>query len=47
LPGTGESPAAPVFIDGIKVKTLRGDKIAEEFQIIVDEYVKNTYQVKS
>jgi len=47
LPGTGESPAAPVFVDGIKVKTLRGDKIAEEFQIIVDEYVKNTYQVKS
>jgi (E)-4-hydroxy-3-methylbut-2-enyl-diphosphate synthase len=47
LPGTGESPAAPVFVDGVKVKTLRGDKIAEEFQIIVDEYVKNTYQVKS
>jgi (E)-4-hydroxy-3-methylbut-2-enyl-diphosphate synthase len=47
LPGTGESPAAPVFVDGLKVKTLRGDRIAEEFQIIVDEYVKNTYQVKS
>jgi (E)-4-hydroxy-3-methylbut-2-enyl-diphosphate synthase len=46
LPGTGESPAAPVFVDGIKVKTLRGDKIAEEFQLIVDEYVKNTYQNK-
>jgi (E)-4-hydroxy-3-methylbut-2-enyl-diphosphate synthase len=46
LPGTGESPAAPVFVDGVKVKTLRGDKIAEEFQLIVDEYVKNTYQSK-
>ena len=46
LPGTGESPAAPVFVDGVKVKTLRGDKIAEEFQMIVDEYVKNTYQNK-
>jgi (E)-4-hydroxy-3-methylbut-2-enyl-diphosphate synthase len=47
LPGTGESPSAPVFVDGIKVKTLRGDHIAEEFQVIVDEYVKNTYQTKS
>lgn len=47
LPGTGESPAAPVFVDGLKVKTLRGDRIAEEFQVIVDEYVKNTYQTKS
>lgn len=46
LPGTGESPSAPVFVDGVKVKTLRGDKIAEEFQLIVDEYVKNTYQNK-
>ncbi len=46
LPGTGESPAAPVFVDGVKVKTLRGDKIAEEFQLIVDEYVKNTYKNK-
>ncbi|MBU3599202.1 flavodoxin-dependent (E)-4-hydroxy-3-methylbut-2-enyl-diphosphate synthase [Polynucleobacter sp. 30F-ANTBAC] len=46
LPGTGESPAAPVFVDGVKVKTLRGDNIAQEFQIIVDEYVKNTYQTK-
>ncbi|MEY3951099.1 MAG: hypothetical protein RJB21_858 [Pseudomonadota bacterium] len=46
LPGTGESPAAPVFVDGIKVKTLRGESIAEEFQVIVDEYVKNTYRAK-
>lgn len=43
LPGSGESPAAPVFIDGEKVKTLRGDRIAEEFQIIVDEYVARKY----
>jgi len=46
LPGTGESPAAPVFVDGVKVKTLRGDNMAKEFQVIVDEYVKNTYQRK-
>ncbi len=44
LPGTGESPAAPVFVDGVKVKTLRGDNIAQEFQGIVDEYVRNTYR---
>ena len=43
LPGTGESPAAPVFVDGVKVKTLRGDRIAEEFQEIVDDYVQRTY----
>ena len=46
LPGTGESPAAPVFVDGVKVKTLRGYNIAEEFQVIVDEYVKNTYRAQ-
>jgi (E)-4-hydroxy-3-methylbut-2-enyl-diphosphate synthase len=47
LPGTGEAPAAPVFVDGIKVKTLRGEHIAEEFQVIVDEYVKHHYSAKS
>ena len=46
LPGTGESPAAPVFVDGVKVKTLRGDNIAQEFQGIVDEYVKKTYRAE-
>ncbi len=46
LPGTGESPAAPVFVDGVKVKTLRGDNIAQEFQGIVDEYVKTTYRAE-
>lgn len=43
LPGTGESPAAPVFIDGEKKMTLRGEHIAEEFQAIVLDYVKTHY----
>lgn len=43
LPGTGESPAAPVFVDGEKKMTLRGERIAEEFQSIVLDYVKNRY----
>ncbi|VVD90498.1 flavodoxin-dependent (E)-4-hydroxy-3-methylbut-2-enyl-diphosphate synthase [Pandoraea terrigena] len=43
LPGSGESPAAPVFVDGEKVRTLRGDHIAEDFQQIVDDYVKTRY----
>jgi (E)-4-hydroxy-3-methylbut-2-enyl-diphosphate synthase len=43
LPGTGESPAAPVFVDGQKVATLRGERIVEEFQQIVLEYVKKNY----
>ncbi|WP_423192106.1 flavodoxin-dependent (E)-4-hydroxy-3-methylbut-2-enyl-diphosphate synthase [Cupriavidus sp. H18C2] len=43
LPGSGESPAAPVFVDGVKVKTLRGDNIAQDFQAIVDEYVRTHY----
>ncbi|MBC3861708.1 flavodoxin-dependent (E)-4-hydroxy-3-methylbut-2-enyl-diphosphate synthase [Undibacterium jejuense] len=43
LPGTGESPAAPVFIDGTKAMTLRGDRIAEEFQAIVLDYVQKRY----
>ncbi|WP_420996626.1 flavodoxin-dependent (E)-4-hydroxy-3-methylbut-2-enyl-diphosphate synthase [Cupriavidus sp. 30B13] len=43
LPGSGESPAAPVFVDGVKVKTLRGERIAEEFQAIVDDYVRSHY----
>ncbi len=44
LPGSGESPAAPVFIDGEKVATLRGDKIAEEFQAMVAKYVEEKYK---
>jgi (E)-4-hydroxy-3-methylbut-2-enyl-diphosphate synthase len=43
LPGTGESPAAPVFIDGKKAVTLRGENIAAEFREIVDEYVESHY----
>lgn len=46
LPGTGEVPAAPVFEDGAKTVTLRGDNIAEEFTAIVDRYVARTYQRK-
>jgi (E)-4-hydroxy-3-methylbut-2-enyl-diphosphate synthase len=46
LPGTGEAPSAPVFIDGEKVTTLRGENIAEEFRQIVDEYVENRYAKK-
>ena len=43
LPGTGEAPSAPVFVDGKKVTTLRGDNIAEEFRRIVDDYVEKRY----
>lgn len=43
LPGTGEAPVAPVFIDGEKAVTLRGDNIANEFKIIVDQYIKRNY----
>lgn len=43
LPGTGESPVAPVFVDGRKTVTLRGDHIAEEFQQIVADYVTQKY----
>ena len=43
LPGTGERPAAPVFIDGEKAVTLKGDKIAEEFQQLVNEYVEKRF----
>ncbi len=43
LPGTGEEPAAPVFIDGQKRMTLRGPKLATEFQAIVEDYVRTRY----
>jgi (E)-4-hydroxy-3-methylbut-2-enyl-diphosphate synthase len=43
LPGTGESPVAPVYVDGEKTVTLRGDGIAAGFQRIVDDYVRATY----
>ena len=47
LPGTGEEPSAPVFIDGKKAMTLRGPHIADEFKKIIDDYVANRYKPKS
>ncbi len=46
LPGTGEAPAAPVYIDGEKSVTLRGEGIAQEFQVIVEKYIENRYGKK-
>ncbi len=43
LPGTGEVPVAPVFVDGEKTVTLKGERIAEEFQAIVQDYVEKNY----
>jgi (E)-4-hydroxy-3-methylbut-2-enyl-diphosphate synthase len=43
LPGTGETPVAPVYVDGRKTVTLKGERIAEEFQRIVEDYVRATY----
>ncbi len=43
LPGTGEAPSAPVFIDGEKKLTLRGDAIAQEFQTLVENYIENRF----
>ena len=44
LRGTGENPAAPVYVDGVKAVTLRGDNIANEFKQIVNEYVARKYE---
>jgi (E)-4-hydroxy-3-methylbut-2-enyl-diphosphate synthase len=43
LPGTGEIPAAPVYIDGRKVKTLRGENLSEQFKGVVENYVKGRW----
>ena len=43
LPGTGEAPSAPVFIDGEKAMTLRGENIAQEFVAVIDDYVEKRY----
>jgi (E)-4-hydroxy-3-methylbut-2-enyl-diphosphate synthase len=43
LPGTGERPVAPVYVDGQKTVTLKGERIAEEFQQLVNAYVENKY----
>ena len=45
LPGSGERPVAPVYVDGEKAVTLKGDRIAEEFQALVDDYVRKNYAV--
>ncbi|GAB2500942.1 flavodoxin-dependent (E)-4-hydroxy-3-methylbut-2-enyl-diphosphate synthase [Pseudoxanthomonas sangjuensis] len=47
LPGTGEAPAAPVFVDGEKTVTLRGENIAQEFIALVDDYVEKKYAAKA
>ncbi|MCZ8072712.1 MAG: flavodoxin-dependent (E)-4-hydroxy-3-methylbut-2-enyl-diphosphate synthase, partial [Paucibacter sp.] len=43
LPGTGEAPAAPVFIDGEKALTLRGENIANEFHALVENYIEKRF----
>jgi len=43
LPGTGESPAAPVFIDGRKAATLRGPALAQDFMAMVEEYIEKRF----
>ena len=43
LPGTGEKPVAPVYVDGLKTVTLKGENIANDFQVIVEDYVKINY----
>jgi len=43
LPGAGENPVAPVYVDGVKTVTLKGDNIAGEFQALVERYVENHY----
>jgi (E)-4-hydroxy-3-methylbut-2-enyl-diphosphate synthase len=47
LPGTGERPVAPVYVDGEKTVTLKGERIAEEFQTIVEQYVASRYARKA
>ena len=47
LPGSGENPVAPVFVDGVKTVTLKGEHIAAEFQKIVERYVADTYTTDS
>jgi (E)-4-hydroxy-3-methylbut-2-enyl-diphosphate synthase len=47
LPGTNEVPVAPVYVDGRKTVTLKGERIAEEFQAIVENYVREKYAVKA
>jgi (E)-4-hydroxy-3-methylbut-2-enyl-diphosphate synthase len=46
LPGTGEAPVAPVYIDGERAMTLRGENISAEFKALVDDYVTRTYAAR-
>ncbi|NNM82719.1 MAG: flavodoxin-dependent (E)-4-hydroxy-3-methylbut-2-enyl-diphosphate synthase [Burkholderiales bacterium] len=46
LPGSGENPAAPVYEDGVKTVTLKGEHIAREFQSLIEEYVKRKYKAQ-
>jgi len=46
LPGTGEEPVAPVYVDGERVTTLRGDGLTEEFKKIIDDYVARSYAAR-
>ena len=43
LPGSGGNPVAPVYVDGEKMVTLKGERIAEDFQRIIDDYVRMRY----
>ena len=45
LPGSGENPVAPVYIDGVKAVTLKGANIAADFQALVEQYVRKNYGV--
>jgi len=47
LPGSGENPVAPVYVDGVKTVTLKGEHIAQEFQKIVEQYVAATYPART
>jgi (E)-4-hydroxy-3-methylbut-2-enyl-diphosphate synthase len=47
LPGSGEAPVAPVYVDGARTVTLKGERIAEEFQSIVEDYVRRTYSASA
>jgi (E)-4-hydroxy-3-methylbut-2-enyl-diphosphate synthase len=46
LPGTGERPVAPVYEDGEKTVTLKGERIAEEFQDLMERYIERTYPLR-
>ena len=46
LPGSGETPVAPVYVDGVKTVTLKGERIAEDFQRLVDEYVREPLRTR-